>query len=195
MHARQEEQYNADIMANDIVDQLKKNLGMDVKIQAVPQSNFVRPAVREQVAAGLHSLVVLTIRIRTTGTATCSTARRRPDMRQAWSNKDFDDLVIAGQGRAGSEQTARHLPAGREDHPERRWIHSAGLPPRQLCLQAMGQGRRGQPVQGYTVPDGNIYVRMLTKAYIEGRDSSTALIRSSVTSDRDGHWPSRFHFG
>ncbi len=35
-----EEQYNANIMAEDIVAQLKDNIGMDVKIQAVPQSNF-----------------------------------------------------------------------------------------------------------------------------------------------------------
>src|SRR4029078_2691915 len=35
-----EEIYSANIMAEDIVAQLKTNLGMDIKIQTVPQSNF-----------------------------------------------------------------------------------------------------------------------------------------------------------
>ncbi len=53
-----EELYNANIMAEDIVAQLKENLNMDVKIQQVPQSNFTRAALREQVATYLCSLVV-----------------------------------------------------------------------------------------------------------------------------------------
>ena len=91
-----EELYNANIMAEDIVSQLKENLGMDVKIQQVPQSNF-----SEQHFANEWQLIFVRwwydYPDPNNGYGDMYYSRKASGKRTAWSNTEFDDLVLAGK--------------------------------------------------------------------------------------------------
>jgi ABC-type oligopeptide transport system substrate-binding subunit len=162
-----EENYNADLMANDIVDQLKTNLGMDVKIQPVPQSNFV-----EQLYENTWQLVFIRwwydYPDPNNGYGDMFYSRKTSGKRQAWSNAEFDDLVNAGK--AEPDQTKR-LEIYRQ--AEQIIQEDVGYMPLVYRLDnyVFKPWVKGIAVnqQGYVVPDGNIYVRMLTKVYTEGR--------------------------
>lgn len=164
-----EEQYNADVMAADIVDQIKKNIGLDIKIQAIPQANFVQQ---------LRQLKWPLTFIRwwsdypdpdnSYGDMFFSNYNKRPARRQAWTNKDFDDLVIKGRSEPdATKRLAIYLQA------EKIIQNDVGYMPLvyRLDQYAFKPFVKGAPVnsQGYTVPDGNIYVRALTKYYIVNR--------------------------
>lgn len=164
-----EENYNADIMANDLVDQLKTNLGMDVKIQPVPQSNF-----SEQLFENKWQLVFIRwwydYPDPNNGYGDMFYSRKTSGKRQAWSNEQFDDLVLAGK--AEPDQTKR-LEIYRQ--AEQIIQEDVGYMPLVYRLDnyVFKPWVKGIAVnqQGYVVPDGNIYVRMLTKVYTEGRES------------------------
>lgn len=162
-----EEVYNADLMANDIVDQLKTNLGMDVKIQPVPQSNFT-----DQLTENKWQLVFIRwwydYPDPNNGYGDMFYSRKTSGKRQAWSNDEFDDLVNAGK--AEPDQVKR-LEIYRQ--AEQIIQEDVGYMPLVYRLDnyVFKPWVRGVAVnqQGYVVPDGNIYVRMLTKVYTEGR--------------------------
>ena len=199
-----EENYNADIMANDIVDQLKENLGMDVKIQPVPQSNFVRAALREHSGSWSSSAGGTTTRIRTTATATCSTAAR--PRASARRGRTRSSTIWSMQGKAEPDP-AKRLEIYRQ--AEKIIQEDVGYMPLvyRLDKYVFKPWVKGVAVnqQGYVVPDGNIYVRMLTKVYVEGRRGVGPLTpqppsarrlgeggarRSTTTGVAD--WPPRF---
>ncbi len=123
-----EEQYNADIMANDIVDQLKQNLGMDVKINPVPQSNF-----SPQLFENKWQLVIIRwwydYPDPNNGYGDMFYSRKSAGRRQAWSNDEFDDLVIEGKEEGANAKRPRDLSLEAEKViQEDRRIHAAGLP-------------------------------------------------------------------
>jgi ABC-type oligopeptide transport system substrate-binding subunit len=167
-----EEQYNADIMSGDIVDQIKKNIGLDIKIQQIPQANFVQQ---------LRELKWPLVFIRwwsdypdpdnSYGDMFYSAHNTRPARRQAWTNKDFDDLVDKGKSEPdANKRLAIYLEA------EKIIQNDVGYMPLvyRLDQYAFKAFVKGAPVngQGYTVPDGNIYVRALTRYFIQGRPAS-----------------------
>ncbi|HEY7033173.1 MAG TPA: peptide ABC transporter substrate-binding protein [Thermomicrobiales bacterium] len=164
-----EEQYNADVMAADIVDQIKQNIGLDVKIQAIPQSNFTQQQ---------RELKWQLTWIRwwsdypdpdnSYGDMFFSNYDKRPARRQAWTNKDFDDLVIKGRSDPDPDKRiAIYLEA------EKIIQNDVGYIPvvYRLDQYAFKPFVKGAAVnnQGYTVPDGNIFVRALTRYFIDGR--------------------------
>jgi ABC-type transport system substrate-binding protein len=163
-----EESYNADLMANDIVAQLKENLNFDVQIQAVPQSNFT-----EQ----LNQLQWELVFIRwwydypdpNNGYGDMFYSRKSSGKRQAWSNDEFDDLVNAGKA---EPDQAKRLDIYRQ--AEEIMQTDVGYMPLtyRTDMNVFKPWLKGVPVNasGFAVPDGNIYVRMSTKAYIEGRE-------------------------
>jgi len=163
----QEEAYNSDIMANDIVAQLKANLGMDVQIQVVEESSW-RPQLFE------NNWQLVFIRWwydypdPNNGYGDMYYSKKSSGKRQAWSNADFDDLVI--QGKAEPDPTKR---LAIYEQAEKIIQGDVGYMPLVYRLDnyVFKPWVKGIAVnqQGYTVPDGNIYVRMLTKAYVEGR--------------------------
>jgi ABC-type oligopeptide transport system substrate-binding subunit len=163
----QEQNYNADVMANDIVAQLQENLGLTVTIQEVPQSNF-----SEQLFQNTWPLVFIRwwydYPDANNGYGDMFYSRKASGKRQAWSNTEFDDLVNAGKAEPDAEKRLEiYLQA------EKVIQEDVGYMPL-VYRQDMNVFKpwvKGVPVNanGYTVPDGNIYVRMLTKAYVEGR--------------------------
>ena len=162
-----EENYNADIMANDIADQLKTNLGMDIKIQPVPQSNFT-----DQLTQNQWQLVFIRwwydYPDPNNGYGDMFYSRKSSGKRQAWSNDEFDDLVNAGKA---EPDQAKRLEIYRQ--AEQIIQEDVGYMPLVYRLDnyVFKPWVKGVAVnqQGYVVPDGNIYVRMLTKVFTEGR--------------------------
>ena len=164
-----EAQYNANIMANDIVDQLRTNLGMDVKIQEVPQSNFTQQ---------LRELKWPLVFIRWWydypdpdngyGDMFSTYHNKRAFKRQAWSNDQFDTLVDQGKSEIDQEKRlAIYLEA------EKLIQNDVGYIPLvyRVDQYVFKPWVQGVPVNkfGGTVPDGNMPVRMLTTISVEGR--------------------------
>lgn len=166
-----EEQYNADIMAADIVDQIKQAIGLDIKIEPIPQANFVQQ---------LRELKWPLVFIRwwsdypdpdnSYGDMFFSNYDKRPARRQAWTNADFDDLVVAGRAEPDAAKRVEIY------HQAEEIIQGdVGYMPLvyRLDQYIFKPWVKNVAVnnQGYTVPDGNIYVRMYANAKIEGRES------------------------
>jgi oligopeptide transport system substrate-binding protein len=157
----QEEYVNADVMANDIADQLQQNLGMTISIQPVPQANF-----SQQLFENTWQLVFIRwwydYPDPNNGYGDMFYSRKTSGKRQAWSNDEFDDLV--NEGKEVADPDARleiYLQA------ERIIQEDVGYMPLtfrldQHVFKPWVQGIEVND-QGYLVPDGNIYVRMLTK--------------------------------
>ena len=164
-----EEQYNANIMAEDIVAQLKENLGMDVKIQQVPQSNF-----SEQLFENKWQLIFIRwwadYPDPNNMYGDMFYSRKSSGKRQAYSSDVFDDLVDAGKAEPDPEKRlAIYLDAEKtiqtdvgyiplvyrvDNYVFKPWVKN-------VAVNKFGQA----------VPDGNIYARMLTVVSIEGRDA------------------------
>ena len=142
---------------------------MDVKIQQVPQSNF-----SEQLFENKWQLIFIrwwmTTRIRTTATATCSTAARpRASARRIRATCSTISSSRARPSRIQQKRLEIYRQAEKiiqTDVGYMPLVYRRG----QLCLQAVGQGLAVNKF-GQAVPDGNIYVRMLTKVSVEGRES------------------------
>jgi oligopeptide transport system substrate-binding protein len=164
-----EETYNANIMSEDIVAQLKENLNMDVKIQQVPQSNF-----SEQLYENKWQLIFIRWWFDypdpNNGYGDMFYSRKASGKRQAYSSDVFDDLVEKGKAEPDSDKRlAIYLEAEKtiqtdvgymplvyrvDNYVFKPWVKG-------LAVNKFGQA----------VPDGNIYVRMLTKVSVEGRES------------------------
>jgi oligopeptide transport system substrate-binding protein len=164
-----EEVYNSDLMANDIVAQLKENLGMDVKIQVWPEASW-RPELFK------NEWQLVWIRWWSdypdpnNQYGDMFYSRKASGKRQAWSNEEFDNLV--DQGKSVPDPVER-LDVYRQ--AERVIQEDVGYIPvvfRQDTY-AFKPWVKGVAVnkQGFTVPLGNIYTRMSSQVYIEGRES------------------------
>jgi ABC-type oligopeptide transport system substrate-binding subunit len=163
-----EEQYNANIMAEDILDQLKTNLGMAVTIQQIPQSNF-----SEQLFENKWPLVFIRwwadYPDPNNMYGDMFYSRKASGKRQAYSSDAFDDLVEQGKAEPDPEKRlAIYL------ETEKQIQNDVGYIPlvyrvdnyvfkpwvKNLAVNKFGQ----------TVPDGNIYAGMLRVASVEGRE-------------------------
>jgi ABC-type oligopeptide transport system substrate-binding subunit len=163
-----EEIYNAGIMAADIVDQLRTNLNMDVAIQEVPQSNF-----SEQLFENEWQLIFIRWWMdypdpnNVYGDMFYS--RKSSGKRQAYSSDVFDDLVEQGKA---EPDPAKRLEIYRQ--AEEVIQTDVGYIPLVYRVDnyVFKPWVKGLPVNnfGQAVPDGNIYVRMLTKVSVEGRE-------------------------
>jgi ABC-type oligopeptide transport system substrate-binding subunit len=168
MHMRgQEEVYNSDLMANDIVAQLQENLGMNVNIQVWPEASW-RPELFK------NEFQLVWIRWwydypdPNNGYGDMFYSQKASGKRQAWSNAEFDDLV--NEGKAVPDPEAR-LEVYRQ--AEKIIQEDVGYIPvvYRVDQYAFKPWVKDVAVnrQGFTVPLGNIYVRMLSDARVEGR--------------------------
>ena len=168
MHMRgSEEVYNSDIMANDVVAQLKEHLGMDVKIQVWPEASW-RPELFK------NQFQLVWIRWwydypdPNNGYGDMFYSRKSSGKRQAWSNAQFDDLVNEGKAEPDPDKRLEIY-----KQAERIIQEDVGYIPvvYRVDQYAFKPWVKGVAVnkQGFTVPEGNIYVRMLTQVYVEGR--------------------------
>ncbi len=168
MHMRgSEEHLNANLMANDIVAQLKENLGMDIKIQVWPENSW-RPELFK------NEFQLVWIRWwydypdPNNGYGDMFYSSKASGKRQAWSNAEFDDLV--NQGKAEPDP-AKRLEIYKQ--AERVIQEDVGYIPVVYRVDQIAYKPwvKNVPVnnQGYWVSDGNIYGRMMTKVSVEGR--------------------------
>jgi len=168
MHMRgQEEIFNADLMANDIVAQLQENLGMNINIQVWPEASW-RPELFK------NEFQLVWIRWwydypdPNNGYSDMFYSQKASGKRQAWSNAEFDDLV--NQGKAQPDPEAR-LEIYRQ--AERVIQEDVGYIPVVYRVNQYAFKPWVKDVlvnrQGFTVPDGNIYVGMLNVVRVEGR--------------------------
>ncbi|HET9661588.1 MAG TPA: peptide ABC transporter substrate-binding protein [Thermomicrobiales bacterium] len=155
----EEEVYNADIMANDIVDQLKQNLGMDVKINPVPQSNFT-PQLTENKWQLVFIRWWMDYPDPDNMYGDMFYSQKASGKRQAWSNAEFDDLVIQGK-EAPTPEARLEIYAQAEKIIQ----EDVGYMPLVFRLDQDVYKPWVQNVEvnqyGQKVPDGNIYVNML----------------------------------
>src|SRR5690606_11385746 len=90
--------------------------------------------------------------------------------RQAWSNEEFDALTIAGKEAADPEERlAIYREAEILMQTERAYIPTTY----RVSFYVFKPWVKGLPVnqQGFVVPNGNIYLRMWSRLYIEGREA------------------------
>jgi peptide/nickel transport system substrate-binding protein/oligopeptide transport system substrate-binding protein len=163
-----EEQYNANIMAEDIVAQLKTNIGMDVKIQAVPQSNF-----SEQLYQNKWELVFIRwwsdYPDPNNSYGDMFYSRKTSGKRQAYSSDTFDDLVLKGKAEPDPQKRlAIYLDCEKTIQTDRGYIPLVY----RVDNYVFKPWVKGLQVNkfGQSVPDGNIYVGMLRHVSVEGRE-------------------------
>ena len=163
----EEEQYNADVMANDIVDQLKQNLGMDIKINPVPQSNF-SPQLFENTWQLVFIRWWYDYPDPDNGYGDMFFSRKASGKRQAWSNEQFDDLVIQGkEAPTPDDRLAVYLEAEKiiqEDVGYMPLVYRLDQNVFKPWVQNIAVNQYGQKV-----PDGNIYVNMLRRVTTDTR--------------------------
>ena len=119
---------------------------MDVKIQAVPQSNF-----SEQLYQNKWQLVFIRwwsdYPDPNNSYGDMFYSRKTSGKRQAYSSDTFDDLVLKGKAEPDPEKRlAIYLECEKTIQTDRR-LHPAGLPRGQLRVQAVGQGPSGEQVR------------------------------------------------
>jgi oligopeptide transport system substrate-binding protein len=169
LHMRgSEEIYNADLMANDIVAQLQENLGMNVNIQVWPGETW-RPELFK------NEFQLVWIRWwydypdPNNGYGDMFYSRKTSGKRQAWSNDEFDDLVNEGKSVPDPEQRLEIYKKAekviQEDVGYIPVVYRVDNYAFKPWVKNVAVNR-----QGFTVPDGNIYIRMLANVEIEGRD-------------------------
>jgi oligopeptide transport system substrate-binding protein len=168
LHMRgSEEIYNADLMANDIVAQLQEHLGMAVNIQVWPEASW-RPELFK------NEFQLVWIRWwydypdPNNGYGDMFYSQKASGKRQAWSNAEFDDLVNQGKAEPDPE---KRLEIYRQ--VEKVIQEDVGYIPvvYRVDQYAFKPWVKDVAVnrQGFTVPFGNIYVRMLSSVGVEGR--------------------------
>lgn len=163
----EEEQYNADVMANDIVDQLQQNLGMSVKINPVPQSNFSQQLFENQ-----WQLVFIRwwydYPDPDNGYGDMFFSNKSSGKRQAWSNQQFDELVIQGkEAPTPDDRLAVYLDAEKIIQEDVGYMPLAYRLDQNVFkpwVQNISVNQYGQQV-----PDGNIYVNMLRRVTTDTR--------------------------
>ena len=162
-----EEGINSNIMAQDIAAQLNEVFGMEITLEVIPENNW-RPRLFE------NNFQLTWIRWwydypdPNNGYGDMFYSRKSSGKRQAWSNDQFDDLVNEGKGIVDFEarlevyrqaetiiqQDGGYIPVVyRQDQiAYKPWV--INLPVNQ---------------QGFTVPQGNMYVKFLQDIAVEGR--------------------------
>jgi oligopeptide transport system substrate-binding protein len=164
-----QEAHNSQIMAEDIAAQLLQNLNMDVQINIMEARAF---------RAALWELTLQLIFIRwfydypdpNNGYFDMFYSQRDTGRRQAWSNDEFDDLTIQGKEQVDPEDRLEtYRQAEIIIQSERAYVPITY----RVSYYVFKPWVKGLPVnrQGSFVPDGNIYLRMMTELYIEGREA------------------------
>lgn len=164
-----EEQYNSDIMANDIVAQLEENLGMKIQIESLVENTF-RPRLYEN----RDQLVWIRWWLDypdpdNTYYDMFYGGKPEGSKRQAWTNDEYDRIVTEAKGILDpDERLEMYKEAERILQEDVGYVIVAY----RLDVYAFKPWVQNVPVntQGFTVPDGNIYTRALTQYQIAGRE-------------------------
>ncbi len=163
-----EEQYNSDIMANDIAAQLEENLGMKIQIESLVENTF-RPRLYEN----RDQLVWIRWWLDYPDPDNVYydmfySGKPEGSKRQAWSNKEYDEIVTEAKGILDPEaRLEKYKEAERILQEDVGYV----ILTYRLDVYAFKPWVQNIPVntQGFSVPDGNIYTRALTQYQISGR--------------------------
>lgn len=162
-----EDNLNSNVMAQDVAEQLREVLGMEITLEVIPENNW-RPRLFE------NNFQLTWIRWwydyphPNNGYGDMFYSRKNSGKRQAWSNEQFDDLVNEAKG-------VSDLDAQLEIYRQAETIiqQDGGYIPvvyrqDQVAYKPWVQN---VPVnqQGFWVPLGNIYVNFLQEVSVEGR--------------------------
>ncbi len=165
-----ESQYNSNIMMEDIADQLRQNLGMEVKISELVEQPF-RDALYANEAPlvwirwwydypdpdnGYYDMFY--------------GGKPAGSKRQAWSNDEFDNVAVDAKSELDPEARLQlYVEAERIIQEDVGYIPVVY----RVDQNAFKPWVKGIPVNslGFNVPDGNIYLRAMTHYTIEGRES------------------------
>ncbi len=155
-----EGQLNSNLMMNDIAAQLKENLGMDVKINELPEATF-RPTLYENTAQLVWIRWWMDYPDADNQYYDMFYGKKASNKRQAWTNDQFDQLIVQAKGELDPE---RRLELYKQ--AERIIQEDVGYIPVvfRVDQNAFKPWVKDLPTneQGFTVPDGNIYVRGVT---------------------------------
>ena len=165
----QEEIYNSDVMLNDIIAQIQETLGLEVKIESL-----VEQAFRDRLYSNESQLVWIRwwydYPDPDNGYFDMYYGKKAAGTkRQAWSNDEFDTLAV--EAKSVLDPDARL-----ELYKQAETIiqTDVGYIPvvYRLDVYAFKPWVKGITInsQGFTVPDGNIFVRANTRYYVEGRE-------------------------
>jgi ABC-type transport system substrate-binding protein len=165
----EEEIYNSDLMINDIIAQLRENLGMEIQIEKLVGEGNWRPRLlenRDQLVwirwwydypdpdNGYFDMFY--------------GDKPAGSKRQAWNNAEFNDIIVKAKGELDPEarlelykQAERIIQEDVGYMPIAYRVDQYAFKP---WVQNLPTNR-----QGFTVPDSNIYVRMFEQVYISGR--------------------------
>lgn len=162
-----EEQYNSNLMINDIIDQLRQNLGMEVKIDERVEANF-----RDELYKNTAQLVWIRwwydYPDADNGYFDMFYGAKPSNKRQAWANEEFDRIVVEAKAQLDPDARLEMY-----KQAERIIQEDVGYIPvvYRVDMNAFKPWVKNIPTNqfGQYVPDGNIYVRALTKYQISGR--------------------------
>lgn len=165
-----ESQYNSNIMMEDIADQLRQNLGMEVKISELVEQPF-RDALYGNDATlvwirwwydypdpdnGYYDMFY--------------GGKPAGSKRQAWSNDDFDTITVEAKSELDPDARLQlYVEAERIIQEDVGYIPVVY----RVDQNAFKSWVTNIPINslGFNVPDGNIYLRAMTKYVVEGRES------------------------
>jgi oligopeptide transport system substrate-binding protein len=164
-----EELFNSDIMANDIAAQLEENLGMQIQIETLVENTF-RPRLYENRDQLVWIRWWYDYPDPDNGYYDMFYGGKPPgSRRQAWQNEEFDRITVEAKGVLDPDERLEMY-----KEAERIIQTDVGYVPLvyRLDVYAFKPWVQNIPVntQGFTVPDGNIYVRALTQYQISGRE-------------------------
>ncbi len=155
-----EGQLNSNLMMNDIAAQLKENLGMDVKINELPEATF-RPTLYENTAQLVWIRWWLDYPDADNVYYDMFYGKKASNKRQAWTNDQFDELVVQAKAELAPDKRLELY-----KQAERIIQEDVGYIPVvfRVDQNAFKPWVKDLPTneQGFTVPDGNIYVRGVT---------------------------------
>ncbi len=156
-----EGQLNSNLMMNDIAAQLKENLGMDVKINELPEATF-RPTLYENTAQLVWIRWWMDYPDADNQYYDMFYGKKASNKRQAWTNDQFDQLVVQAKGELDPEKRLELYKQAEKIIQE-----DVGYIPVvfRVDQNAFKPWVKELPTnqQGFTVPDGNIYVRGVTR--------------------------------
>jgi len=169
MILRNEAQLNSNIMAEDLSAQLKENLGMDVKIQVMDFQAF-----NDLLFTNTPQLVFIRWYYDypdpNNGYYDMFYSNKDSGRRQAWSNKEFDDLTIrAKEASKPEDRLDLYRQCEKIMNEEVAYVPIVY----RNAYYVYKPWVKDVPVnkQGYWVPNGNIYVTMYHSVYISGRNA------------------------
>ncbi len=169
MILRNEAALNSQVMAEDIVAQIQESIGLEIEIQVMDFQAF-----RDLMFTNTSQLIFVRWYYDypdpNNGYFDMFYSNKDSGKRQAWSNAEFDDLVVKGKEEPDPEKRLEYYFQAEQIMQE----EVAYIPiVYRNAYDVYKPWVKGVPVnsQGFVLPNGNIYVGMWNSIYTEGRPS------------------------